>query len=59
MGEEPNHTRTGESAQQLALMRKLALHLWRRETAGPAGIAAQHKRAGWDHSYLLKILAQT
>jgi predicted transposase YbfD/YdcC len=59
MGEETNRTRTGESAQNLAFIRKLALNLLRRETSVPAGIAAKQKRAGWDHSYLLKILAQT
>jgi hypothetical protein len=35
------------------------LNLLRRETSVQAGIAAQQKRAGWDHCYLLKILAQT
>ena len=57
MGEDTNRTRKGESAQNLALIRKLALNLLRRETSVPAGIAAKQKRAGWDHSYLLKILA--
>jgi predicted transposase YbfD/YdcC len=59
MGEDTNRTRKGESAQHLALIRKLALNLLRRETSVPAGIAAQQKRAGWDHSYLLNILTQT
>jgi hypothetical protein len=35
------------------------LHLLRRETTVPTGIAAKQKRAGWDHNYLLRILAQT
>jgi predicted transposase YbfD/YdcC len=59
MGEDANRTRAGESAQNLALIRKLALNLLRRETAVPVGIAAKQKRAGWDQNYLLKILAQT
>jgi hypothetical protein len=59
MGEDTNRTRAGESAQNLALIRKLALNLLRRETTVPVGIAAKQKRAGWDHSYLLRILAQT
>lgn len=29
------------------VIRQLALHLWRRETSVPAGIAAKQKRAGW------------
>jgi predicted transposase YbfD/YdcC len=59
MGEDANRTRAGESAQNLALIRKLALNLLRRETSVPVGIAAKQQRAGWDHTYLLKILAQT
>lgn len=59
MGEDANRTRAGESAQNLALIRKLALNLLRRETSVPVGIAAKQKRAGWDQNYLLKILAQT
>jgi predicted transposase YbfD/YdcC len=59
MAEDSNRTRKGESAQNLALMRKLALNLLRRETSVKAGFAAKQKRAGWDHNYLLKILAQT
>jgi predicted transposase YbfD/YdcC len=45
MGEDANRTRSGESAQNLALIRKLALNLLRRETTVPAGIAAKQKRA--------------
>jgi predicted transposase YbfD/YdcC len=59
MGEDANRTRAGESAQNLALIRKLALQLLRRETSVPVGIAAKQKRAGWDHHDLVKILAQT
>jgi predicted transposase YbfD/YdcC len=59
VGEDTNRTRAGESAQNLALIRKLALNLLRRETSVPVGIAAKQKRAGWDHNYLLKILAQS
>jgi hypothetical protein len=59
MGEDATRTRAGESAQNLALIRKMALNLLRRETSVSVGIAAKQKRAGWDHDYLLKILAQT
>jgi predicted transposase YbfD/YdcC len=59
MGEDVNRTRKGESAQHLALIRKLALNLWRQEHSVTVGIAAKQKRAGWDHDYLLKILSQT
>ena len=59
MGEDANRTRNGESAQNLALMRKLALNLLRHEQSVSVGIAAKQKRAGWDHADLLKILSQT
>jgi len=59
MAEDINRTRKGESAQNLALIRKLALNLLRRETSVKTGFAAKQKRAGWDRNYLLKILAQT
>jgi predicted transposase YbfD/YdcC len=58
MAEDTNRTRKGESAQNLALIRKLALNLLRRETSVKTGFAAKQKRAGWDRNYLLKILAQ-
>ena len=59
MAEDTNRTRKGESAQNLALIRKLALNLLRKETSVKTGFAAKQKRAGWDRNYLLKILAQT
>jgi predicted transposase YbfD/YdcC len=59
MGEDNNRTRKGESAQNLALIRKLALNVLRQAPSVKGGIAAQQKRAGWDHDYLLKILSQT
>jgi predicted transposase YbfD/YdcC len=59
MGEDNNRTRKGESAQNLALMRKLALHVLRQAHPGEGGIAATQKRAGWGHDDLLKILSQT
>jgi hypothetical protein len=59
MGEDSNRTRNGESAQNLALIRKLALHLLRQEPSVHGGIAVKQKRAGWDQAYLLKILSLT
>jgi predicted transposase YbfD/YdcC len=59
MGEDGNRARKGESAQNLALMRTLALNVWRQEHSFKGGIAAKQKRAGWEHDYLLKILSPT
>jgi predicted transposase YbfD/YdcC len=52
MGEDTKRTRAGERAQNLAIIRKLALHLLRRETTVPTGSAAKQKRAGWGHNSL-------
>ena len=41
MAEDTNRTRKGESAQNLALIRKLALNLLRRETSVKTGFAAK------------------
>ena len=43
--EVTNRTRKGNSAQNLALIRKLGLNLLRRETAVKTGFAAKQKRA--------------
>jgi predicted transposase YbfD/YdcC len=43
MGEDVDRTRKGESAQNLALMRKLALNLLRQEKSVQVGIAAKQK----------------
>ena len=59
MGADVNRTRQGESAQHLALIRKLALHFLRQEPSVTVGMAAKQKSAGWDHDYWLKILSQT
>jgi hypothetical protein len=59
MGEDTNRTRQGERTQNRALIRKLALHLVRRETAVKPGVAAKQKQAGWDRDSLLKIWVQT
>jgi predicted transposase YbfD/YdcC len=59
MGEETHRPRAGERAQHLAFIRTLALHLLRRETSVQVGIAANQTRAGWDHNYRRKMLAQT
>lgn len=55
-GEDQNRTSTGHSAENLALVRKLALNLLRLEPTRKHGIKASRLRAGWDHAYLLRVL---
>jgi len=57
MDEDLNRSRVGNSAQNLALVRKLVLNLLRLEKTSKGGVKARQKRAGWDRDYLLKVLA--
>jgi len=57
MDEDINRARVGHSAQNLSLMRKVVLNLLRRDKKSQGGVQARQKRAGWDHDYLLELLA--
>lgn len=54
--EDHNQTRTGFAAENLALIRRLALMLLKRENSVKVGLQAKRLRAGWHNDYLLKIL---
>ena len=45
------------AAHNMSILRRLALNLLRRETTAKGGIAAKRKQAGWNDSYLLKVLS--
>ena len=55
--EDDSRVRTGNADQNLALLRRMALNLLKQETTLKRGIKAKRLKAGWDHDYLLKILA--
>jgi len=55
--EDESRARTGESARNLAVLRHIALNLLRKEKTARCGIKARRLKAGWDHQYLLKVLA--
>jgi len=55
--EDQSCARTGESARNMAVLRHRALNLLRRESTARCGIKARRLKAGWDHQYLLNVLA--
>ena len=54
--EDLNRSRVGHSAQNLALVRRIALNLLKQEKTHKNGISCRRKTAGWDNQYLLKVL---
>ena len=56
MGEDQSRVRAGHAAHNLGTLRRLALNLLQREQTKRRGIKGKQKNAGWDHTYLLKLL---
>lgn len=54
--EDYSRVRRDNGAQNLAVIRHAALNLIRQETATKGSIKTKRKRAGWDNSYLEKLL---
>lgn len=54
--EDDSRVRAGNAPENLALIRKLTHNLLQQETTLKRGIKTKRLKAGWDRSYLLKIL---
>lgn len=54
--EDDSRVRVGNAPENLALVRKLTHNLLQQETTLKRGIQTKRLKAGWDRSYLLKIL---
>ena len=54
--EDLNRCRAGHSAENLAIVRRVALNLIKQEKTHKRGISCRRKRAGWDHKYLMRVL---
>jgi len=54
--EDQNRTRTGNAAENLSIVRRIALNLLKADKTVKAGIVTKRKKAGWDHRYLATLL---
>ena len=54
--EDLNQSHSGHSAHNLAIIRRIALNLLKQEKTHKNGMSCRRKTAGWDHSYLLRVL---
>ena len=55
--EDRCRVRNHRAAENLAMVRRMALQLLKREAAGPGGLPIRRLRAGWDTAYLVQVLA--
>ena len=54
--EDANKMRTDFSAENMGLIRRIALNLLKQEKTHKRGVESRRKRAGWDRDYLWKVL---
>ena len=54
--EDNSRVREAKSAENLATLRHIGINLLKQEKSCKRGIEGKRKKAGWDESYLLKIL---
>jgi predicted transposase YbfD/YdcC len=55
--EDYNTTRNGQAAQNLALVRKMAINILKADKTSKLSLKAKRLKAGWNENYLLKILS--
>jgi predicted transposase YbfD/YdcC len=55
-GEDHSRIRAGYAAENVAVLRQLALNLVRHHQTNRLSIKAKRKKAGWDNAYLLQLL---
>jgi predicted transposase YbfD/YdcC len=55
--EDESRVRKGDGAQNMAVLRHIALNLLKQEKTAKCGVKAKRLKAAWDEGYLLKVLA--
>ena len=56
--EDESRVREGSSAENLAVVRHMALNLLKQDRTIKASIKGKRKKAGWDNDYLLAVISQ-
>ena len=54
--EDESRARKDHSAENLGMVRRIALSLLKKEKTAKGGVACRRKRAGWSNAYLLRVL---
>ena len=54
--EDDSRTRKDHAAENLAVLRRIALNLPKQDRATKVGIHGKRLKAGWDEAYLLPLL---
>ena len=55
--EDESRVRKGAAAENMAVLRHIALNLLKREQTAKVGVRAKRNKAGWDDAYLLRVIA--
>jgi predicted transposase YbfD/YdcC len=55
--EDDARNRVGHSAENMAILRHMAVNLLKQEKTGKGGIKAKRLQAAWDNNYLAKVLS--
>lgn len=56
--EDDSRVRVGNAAENLSVLRRMALNMLKSESSAKVGVAAKRKKAGWDEDYLIRVLTQ-
>ena len=55
--EDDSRVRTGHAPENMALLRQMAVSLLQREKTAKVGVQTKRLKAGWDNTYLAKVLS--